>query len=114
MLEVTPVREDFVAEIAGVDLCAPPTPEIARELRAALDQYGVLQAPKPVDAVRIAGALLVLTGVVLVVAPWRAQAQKAPGTAAAASTDSRSAPWALGAPRDSTRVRRRSAGRSTP
>lgn len=45
MLEVTPVREDFVAEIAGVDLCAPPTPEIARELRAALDQYGVLVIP---------------------------------------------------------------------
>ena len=37
-----------------------------------LDQFGILQAPKPVDAVRIAGALLVLTGVVLVVAPWRA------------------------------------------
>jgi len=37
-----------------------------------LDQFGVLQAPKPVDGVRIAGALLVLAGVVLVVAPWRA------------------------------------------
>ena len=36
-----------------------------------LDQYGVLQAPKPVDGLRIAGALLVLAGVVLVVAPWR-------------------------------------------
>ncbi len=58
-----------------------------------LDQYGVLQAPKPVDAVRIAGALLVLAGVVLVVAPWRTQAQKAPGTAATAASDaSRSAP----------------------
>jgi len=36
-----------------------------------LDQFGVLQAPKPVDAVRIVGALLVLAGVVLVIAPWR-------------------------------------------
>ncbi|MBN8261571.1 MAG: DMT family transporter [Xanthomonadales bacterium] len=36
-----------------------------------LDRFGVLQAPKPVDAVRIVGALLVLIGVVLVVAPWR-------------------------------------------
>ena len=38
-----------------------------------LDQFGVLQAPKPVDALRILGALLVLAGVVLVVAPWRSQ-----------------------------------------
>ncbi|MFN7136728.1 MAG: DMT family transporter, partial [Thermomonas sp.] len=37
-----------------------------------LDQYGVLQAPKPVDGLRLLGALLVLAGVVLVVAPWRA------------------------------------------
>jgi transporter family-2 protein len=37
-----------------------------------LDQFGVLQAAKPVDGLRIAGALLVLAGVVLVVAPWRA------------------------------------------
>lgn len=39
-----------------------------------LDKYGVLQAPRPVDALRIVGALLVLAGVVLVVAPWRAPA----------------------------------------
>ena len=38
-----------------------------------LDQFGILQAPKPVDAVRLMGALLVLAGVVLVVAPWRSQ-----------------------------------------
>ena len=38
-----------------------------------LDRFGVLQAPKPVDALRIFGALLVLAGVVLVVAPWRSQ-----------------------------------------
>ena len=42
-----------------------------------LDQFGVLQAPKPVDAVRILGALLVLAGVVLVVAPWRTPATPA-------------------------------------
>lgn len=36
-----------------------------------LDQFGVLQAPKPVDGLRLLGALLVLVGVVLVVAPWR-------------------------------------------
>ena len=36
-----------------------------------LDQFGVLQAQKPVDALRILGAVLVLAGVVLVVAPWR-------------------------------------------
>ena len=42
-----------------------------------LDQLGILQAPKPVDAVRIIGALLVLAGVVLVVAPWRTPAKPA-------------------------------------
>jgi transporter family-2 protein len=42
-----------------------------------LDQFGILQAPKPVDAVRIIGALLVLAGVVLVVAPWRTPAKPA-------------------------------------
>jgi transporter family-2 protein len=47
-----------------------------------LDQFGILQAPKPVDALRIAGALLVLAGVVLVVAPWRSH----PANAARAAT----------------------------
>jgi len=42
-----------------------------------LDQFGILQAPKPVDWMRILGALLVLAGVLLVVAPWRASS---PGT----------------------------------
>jgi transporter family-2 protein len=42
-----------------------------------LDHYGVLQAPKPVDWLRILGALLVLAGVWLVVAPWRAPAKAA-------------------------------------
>ena len=36
-----------------------------------LDRFGVLQAAKAVDGLRILGALLVLAGVVLVVAPWR-------------------------------------------
>jgi len=45
-----------------------------------LDQFGILQAPKPVDAVRIVGALLVLAGVVLVVAPWRTPAKTTAGT----------------------------------
>ncbi|MBN8263954.1 MAG: DMT family transporter [Xanthomonadales bacterium] len=36
-----------------------------------LDKFGVLQAAKPVGALRLLGALLVLAGVVLVVAPWR-------------------------------------------
>ena len=42
-----------------------------------LDQFGIRQAPKPVDTVRIVGALLVLAGVVLVVAPWRTPAKPA-------------------------------------
>ena len=36
-----------------------------------LERFGILQAARPVDALRILGALLVLAGVVLVVAPWR-------------------------------------------
>lgn len=42
-----------------------------------LDQFGILQAPKPVDGLRLLGALLVLAGVVLVVAPWRTPASDA-------------------------------------
>lgn len=36
-----------------------------------LDHYGVLQAPRPADWVRILGVVLVLAGVFLVAAPWR-------------------------------------------
>lgn len=36
-----------------------------------LDKFGVLQAAKPVDALRLLGAVLVLAGVAMVVAPWR-------------------------------------------
>ncbi len=48
-----------------------------------LEKFGVLQAPKPVDALRVVGALLVLAGVVLVVAPWRTM----PSAKATVATD---------------------------
>jgi transporter family-2 protein len=35
-----------------------------------LDHYGVLHAPKPADAMRIAGAALVAIGALMVVRPW--------------------------------------------
>ncbi len=36
-----------------------------------LDHFGILQTQRPVDMTRLGGALLVLVGVLLVVAPWR-------------------------------------------
>lgn len=36
-----------------------------------LDHHSVLQPPRPADAVRIAGAVLVVVGACLVAAPWR-------------------------------------------
>jgi transporter family-2 protein len=39
----------------------------------ALDRFGVLQAPQPVGASRILGAVLVLAGVLLVMQPWKAR-----------------------------------------
>ncbi len=36
-----------------------------------LDHYGVLNAPRPADALRAAGAALVAGGALLVVQPWR-------------------------------------------
>ena len=45
MLEITPVNQDFVAEIAGIDLRAPLTPDVANGLKAALDEYAVLVIP---------------------------------------------------------------------
>ena len=54
-----------------------------------LDQFGVLQAPKPVDALRLLGALLVLAGVVLVVAPWRTPATPTNKSASIAPADRR-------------------------
>jgi hypothetical protein len=50
-----------------------------------LDHFGVLQAQRQADWMRVAGAVLVLLGVLLVAAPWRAPP---PG----AATDSGSAP----------------------
>lgn len=49
-----------------------------------LDHYGVLQAPRTVDGVRILGALLVLAGVVMVVSPWRQAGDGNAGTPTAA------------------------------
>lgn len=37
-----------------------------------LDHYGVLNPPRPADAMRIFGALLVAVGALLVVRPWQA------------------------------------------
>ena len=54
-----------------------------------LDQFGILQAPKPVDWMRILGALLVLAGVLLVVAPWRTSAKPAVGQALPEATRER-------------------------
>ncbi len=54
-----------------------------------LDQFGILQAPKPVDWMRILGALLVLAGVLLVVAPWRTPAKPAVGQALPETTRER-------------------------
>ncbi|MBS0217017.1 MAG: DMT family transporter [Proteobacteria bacterium] len=46
-----------------------------------LDKFGVLQsAPRTVDAVRIAGAALVMAGVILVAAPWRTSPSRATAT----------------------------------
>lgn len=36
-----------------------------------LDQFGVLHARQPIDAVKLGGAALVLVGAVLVVKPWQ-------------------------------------------
>lgn len=36
-----------------------------------LDHYGVLNVPRPVDGMRLGGAVLVVAGVLLVVRPWR-------------------------------------------
>lgn len=53
MLEITPVSDGFVAEIAGIDLRAPLTPEIAHGLKDALEKYAVLVLPnQPLDEAR--------------------------------------------------------------
>lgn len=53
MLEIVPVNQGFVAEVAGIDLCAPLTDEVSSGLREALDQYAVLVIPdQPLDQAR--------------------------------------------------------------
>lgn len=42
-----------------------------------LDHFGMLQAARKADAVRIAGAILMMVGVLMVAAPWRAPAKAA-------------------------------------
>ena len=55
---------------AGAVICLAVLGQVTASLL--LDQFGILQAePKPVDGLRLLGAVLVLAGVVLVVAPWR-------------------------------------------
>jgi transporter family-2 protein len=54
-----------------------------------LDHFGVLQTPRPADWTRILGAALVLVGVAMVVAPWRAPAPPLPGPAAPANPDAK-------------------------
>jgi alpha-ketoglutarate-dependent 2,4-dichlorophenoxyacetate dioxygenase len=45
MLDITKVNSSFVAEIADLDLSKPLSDGVAHDLRAALDQYGVLVIP---------------------------------------------------------------------
>ncbi len=42
-----------------------------------LDHFGMLQAARKADAVRIAGAILMMVGVLMVAAPWRGPAKAA-------------------------------------
>lgn len=51
-----------------------------------LDHFGVLQAARKADAVRIAGAILMMAGVLMVAAPWRG-ATKAQATSPAMPRD---------------------------
>lgn len=39
---INPFRDDFVAEVSGVDIAAGVSPETAAEIEKAMDQYGVL------------------------------------------------------------------------
>ncbi|MCD0502309.1 TauD/TfdA dioxygenase family protein [Bordetella petrii] len=50
MLDLTPVADDFVAEVAGIDLTQPLSAELQQALRDALDKYAVLVIPdQPLD-----------------------------------------------------------------
>ena len=50
-------------------ICAVVFGQVAGSLL--LDHFGVLHARQPVDPMRLLGALLVLTGALLVVKPWK-------------------------------------------
>lgn len=45
MLDLVPVTDDFVAEVAGVDLTEPPSAALQQALRQALHKYAVLVIP---------------------------------------------------------------------
>lgn len=45
MLDITPVMDGYVAEVADVDLTQPLSAELQQGLRDALDKYGVLVIP---------------------------------------------------------------------
>jgi len=50
MLDLTPVTDGFVAEVAGLDLTQPMSPDLKHALRKALDEYAVLVIPdQPLD-----------------------------------------------------------------
>ncbi len=49
------------------------------------DHFGILQAPRKADPVRIFGAILMIVGVVLVAAPWRTAPKPPAGDHAPAS-----------------------------
>jgi bacterial/archaeal transporter family-2 protein len=44
------------------------------------DHFGLLQAPRRADPVRIAGAILMIVGVLMVAAPWRSPPKPFAGT----------------------------------
>lgn len=52
-----------------------------------LDHFGVLQAARPANPMRVFGALLVLAGALLVVAPWQARGGSGDNTKAADAED---------------------------
>ena len=69
MIEISPVNDDFVAEIAGIDLCDPLTPEVSSALKSALDRYAVLVIPdqrldeaKQLEVAEIFGPLEISVG----------------------------------------------------
>ena len=41
-LSIQPIRPDFIAEVRGLDMREPPSPELMREIEQANDRYAVL------------------------------------------------------------------------